>query len=676
MASTSQSLRYGGPGGASAPSGGSFDALNRILLDLCTHGNPKEGASLALKKHLEEEARDLSGEAFSRFMDQLYDRISSLLDSNDVAENLGALRAIDELIDVALGENASKVSKFSGYMRTVFEVKRDRDILVLASKVLGHLARAGGAMTADEVEFQVKMALDWLRGDRVEYRRFAAVLILKEMAENASTVFNVHVPEFVDAIWVALRDPTLAVRERAVEALRACLRVIEKRETRWRVQWCTYHTANESVFTTYTKFLSIFLVQFLPPSSREGQYIVEGGDATNSNVSFLDTLISCWCNCMYYRMFEATQDGLGRNAPVHSIHGSLLAVGELLRNTGEFMMSRYREVAEIVLRYLEHRDRLVRLSITSLLPRIAHFLRDRFVTNYLKICMNHILAVLRIPAERDSGFIALGEMAGALDGELIHYLPTITSHLREAIAPRRGKPSLEALACVGNIAKAMGPVMESHVRGLLDVMFSPSASLSSTLVDALEQITVSIPSLLPTIQDRLLDSISLVLSKSHYSQARPAAPLVRGNIVNIPQQVSDLNGSALVQLALQTLARFNFKGHELLEFARESVVVYLDDEDKVTRKDAALCCCKLVANSFSGVSCTQFGSSRSNRTGGKRRRLIEELVEKLLIAAVADADVTVRHSIFSSLHGNRGFDEFLAQADSLSAVFAALNDEV
>lgn len=57
------------------------------------------------------------------------------------------------------------------------------------------------------------------------------------MAENASTVFNVHVPDFVDAIWVALRDPTLAVRERAVEALRACLRVIEKRETRWRVQW-------------------------------------------------------------------------------------------------------------------------------------------------------------------------------------------------------------------------------------------------------------------------------------------------------------------------------------------------------------------------------------------------------------------------------------------------------
>lgn len=30
-------------------------------------------------------------------------------------------------------------------------------------------------------------------------------------------------------------------------------------------------------------------------------------------------------------MFERTQDGLGPNATVESIHGSLLAVGELLR---------------------------------------------------------------------------------------------------------------------------------------------------------------------------------------------------------------------------------------------------------------------------------------------------------------------------------------------------------
>lgn len=115
----------------------------------------QEGASSSLRKYVEEEARDLSGEAFSRFMDQLYDRISSLLESNNVSENLGALRVIDELIDVDLGESASKVSKVSYYMRMVFEVKRDEAVLILSSRVLGHLARVGGAMTADEVEYQV-----------------------------------------------------------------------------------------------------------------------------------------------------------------------------------------------------------------------------------------------------------------------------------------------------------------------------------------------------------------------------------------------------------------------------------------------------------------------------------------------------------------------------------------
>lgn len=57
------------------------------------------------------------------------------------------------------------------------------------------------------------------------------------------------------------------------------------------------------------------------------------------------------------------------------------------------MMSRYKEVADIVFKYRDHRDRLVRRSITALLPRIAHFLRDRFVTSYLKVLLLHIMFI-------------------------------------------------------------------------------------------------------------------------------------------------------------------------------------------------------------------------------------------------------------------------------------------
>ncbi|PHT28499.1 hypothetical protein CQW23_31881 [Capsicum baccatum] len=176
MGSSSQAIRYQ----VATTGAGNINALNRVLADLCTRSNPKDGAALALSQLVEEEAHDLSGEAFVCFMDHLYECITTFLDSNEVSENLGVLRAIYELIDVTISENASKVVKFSNYMRAAFETKRDPEILVLASKVLGHLSRSGGAMTADEVERQVKFALEWLRGETIEYRRFAAVLILKE----------------------------------------------------------------------------------------------------------------------------------------------------------------------------------------------------------------------------------------------------------------------------------------------------------------------------------------------------------------------------------------------------------------------------------------------------------------------------------------------------------------
>lgn len=66
---------------------------------------------------------------------------------------------------------------------------------------------------------QVRRAIEWL-GDRGEARRYAAALILRELAENAPAVFNVHVRAFIEAIWAGLRDSKLLVREASVAALR------------------------------------------------------------------------------------------------------------------------------------------------------------------------------------------------------------------------------------------------------------------------------------------------------------------------------------------------------------------------------------------------------------------------------------------------------------------------
>lgn len=166
--------------------------------------------------------------------------------------------------------------------------------------------------------------------------------MLHELAIAAPAVFNVHVKVFVEAIWNGIRDPKLHIRETAVAALQACLVLIEKRETRYRVQW-------------------------------------------------------------YYRLFEQTKAGLARAAPVEIVHGSLLALGELVRHTGEFMLARYREVCETVLRFRDSKEKLIRRAIITLLPRLAAFAPERFTKSYLDSATEHLLAVLGSPADRGAG---------------------------------------------------------------------------------------------------------------------------------------------------------------------------------------------------------------------------------------------------------------------------------
>lgn len=67
---------------------------------------------------------------------------------------------------------------------------------------------------------QVKRSLEWLHGEGAGNKRYAAVLILREMAENAPAVFNVHVRNFIEIIWAGLRDSKVLVREASVAALR------------------------------------------------------------------------------------------------------------------------------------------------------------------------------------------------------------------------------------------------------------------------------------------------------------------------------------------------------------------------------------------------------------------------------------------------------------------------
>ena len=557
----------------------------------------------ALHDYVGSEARELGGAAFTRFMNDLYTRVFHLVNSTEASERLGGVRAIDALIDVSLlGENATKISRFANYLRDIFQPSTDALTLAAAAKALGHLVHSGGPVTADVVEFEVKRALEWLQGERVEYKRLAAVLILKELAKNSPTVFNVHVAVFIRSIWSGLRDPKLSVRRAAISALRACLVVVEKRETRYRVKW-------------------------------------------------------------YYELFEETKRGARKGSSgADSVHGSLLVIGELLRHTGEFMLARYREVVEMVLQYRDSREKIIKSSVVSLLPRVAAFAPERFAESYLEESMTFLLNALKSSNERPAAFSAIGQMAQALGHASVHatkqmgtHLTSISTLIRDVLVTKKGKKiCVEAIECVGALAQGLGHRWKPYCISLMDTIFQ--TGMSSQLVSALEKIAQSLPELLPDVRDRLLQKITQILyRKETQSRSQGAEPTC---------------------LALRTLGIFDFGETSLLEFVKSTVLSFLDDAIVNVRQEAALTCCDLLEGHLmkgyqerNGVLKKYYHINRVSHS------TLEVILGKLLMVAITDIDPSVRTTVLLRFKDTSTFDKLLSQADMLQASFNALNDE-
>lgn len=103
------------------------------------------------------------------------------------------------------------------------------------------------------------------------------------------------------------------------------------------------------------------------------------------------------------------------------------------------------------------------------------------------------------------------------------------------------------------LAQSVGPALTKHMHEILNLMFA--YGLSAPLHDALVALGRDIPPLLPEIQERMLDLLSVILSGEPFTQAgAPTKHLLPRDPV--PEAQDD----ATIQLALEVLRTFNFKG--------------------------------------------------------------------------------------------------------------------
>jgi len=342
------------------------------------------------------------------------------------------------------------------------------------------------------------------------------------------------------------------------------------------------------------------------------------------------------------------------------------------------MKDSYVEACGFILNLRNNREPLIKRSVVMLIPTLAAYDTATFCENYLHASMSFLLSQLGKPSTSSSGtatterafaFVAIGHLAKPVRSELKTFLDPImkavkeglqahgvTTHGGKKLGAQGGQSEEPLFQCIGMLATAVGPNLTRFLHDQLELMFA--CGLSEPLHQALVAIARHIEPLLRTVQDLLLDVLSVILAGQPYKiSANP-----RPDPIAAPMPAS--RDPLQLALALEILGSFDFSGHALDEFVRVAAVPYLDDDNSDVRHAAALACCRLFLRE-------QPGSYNKTRTSVDA---IDSVLEKLLMVGVADPDPDIRNTVLGNL--DERFDRHLAQAEHVRAIFIAVNDEV
>ncbi|XP_071805479.1 serine/threonine-protein kinase mTOR-like isoform X2 [Asterias amurensis] len=654
-----------------------------------------------LQHYVTTELREMSQDERTSFMDELNHHIFELVSSQDVNEKKGGIMAIVSLISID-SDNANRITRFANYLRILLP-SNDVAVMEMAAKAIGRLAMAGGTFTPEYVEFEVRRALEWLGGDRNEGRRHAAVLVLRELAENTPTFFFQQVQSFFDHIFNAVRDPKQSIREAAVAALRACLELTSQRETKemQKPQWYkqTYEEAEKGFeeVTSREKGLnrddrvhgSLLIVnELIRNSSMEGERLRQEMEEVSHQQSqhehsFKEFSGSSGSKSKFHILTAGIGHSLQHSQRSSSALSSLVSPNLVQqkprfvesRYCRELMESKFDEVCQQVLKYRNSRSPLIQQTLLTLIPRLAAFQPTLFVSHYLDDSVQHLLSSLRRERERSSAFQAVGLLSVAVKHEIMPHLPNILAIVKSALPHKdyhnkKHKTSPvdpSVFTCISMLARAVGSNIYADVKDILEPMLA--VGLSPALTASLHDLAQQIPHLKKDIQDGLLKMLSLVLmNKPLKHPGTPKGLMSPGVLAGSNQGGTDFGDITSTVLALQTLGSFDFEGHSLTQFVRHCADHFLSSEHKEIRAKAARTCAQLLQPSIN------LRSNRPHPVSTTNIQVVADVLSKLLVVAITDSDPDIRYCVLASLDDR--FDGHLAQAENLGALFVALHDEI
>ena len=481
-----------------------------------------------------------------------------------------------------------------------------------------------------------------------------------------------------------MRDAKAMVREKTAEALRAALVVTSQREAReiQRLQWYKQcYDEGQLAFDDYilkdriskddrTHGCLLIMIELLRVANSSAEKLFE---ELKISITNQPSKVKSEPKRDLKLVSGFFQDSHPDSDSLNCLEAPVLIDKEtkfpLVQSSTctEIIAEHYDLICTNVLAQRNVKNANVQSALLRVIPKIAAFDSEHFCKNYLSTTMNYLLGCLtRKDRDKANTLATIGILGVVVEGEILSYLPSIMDYIKSQLpmkdpSSKRKQPFTDpsVFVCLSLLARALKQDFKQSVSEILDSLFL--VGLSHPFTSCMKEIVTEIPTLKKSVCDGLLQMLSMIIMKhplkfpGYQRYGRPAID---------SQEYSHDTDS--VVLALRTLARFDFETHWILQFLTFCADNLLSHDHLAIRRETARTCCKLL----SAVLIAKLGHKLSATMHSTATRVIA----KLLVLGITEPQAQIRLTVLTGL--DKSFYPFLAQAENLSYLFIALNDEV
>nr|CCC93954.1 putative phosphatidylinositol 3 kinase [Trypanosoma congolense IL3000] len=256
-------------------------------------------------------------------------------------------------------------------------------------------------------------------------------------------------------------------------------------------------------------------------------------------------------------------------------------------------------------------------------------------------------------------FQTVGKLAGIVPDQIGRFLACTMLHIEEALTQKTDSARcLEAVSCFASFAEVNPRAVRPRLRRILAPLLS--VALSVDFAKNIARVCSAFPELRSTCLCKVLEVAKQQLSVNckHVS---------KGCMYNV-----EIGPTLQILSALGSL---EFSGYPTLPFLCETAIAYVSVPNEDVRRAAIGLCFKLI---FSGCTGSQSPCKHTSdgvvvHSGREHIRLFNQVVEKLVNAAVADPESDIRLATLKSF--TEEFDLTLALRDVVRSLFPALHDK-